>query len=444
MLQEVLLPQLGQTMEEGTIEKWHKKEGDKVKKGEVLFELTTDKATLEVESFADGLLKKILVEEGKTVPVNELVAIIGEEDDELPEDLSALREKTKESVEVAESTEDQATAQQETVSSGISPGSDAAARVFISPRARKLAEENEIPVNILSGSGPQGRIIERDIETYLDELSQINYTPTAREVAIRQGVDLRGLEPAEGATRITREDVQRAAEEGAATGTVSGSNRVELPAMRQTIAQRMAESKQSVPHFYLVGQINMRAAAEYRQELNMSADVHITFTDLLVKAAGLAMKDHPRVNARFDGDSILLNSKANVGVAVAVEDGLFVPVIHNADRRNLKEISSDLKSLAATAREGKLRPDQYEGGSLTISNLGTYGVDYFIPIINPPESCIIGVGKIAEEVIAEDGAIRIEPLMKVTISADHRVVDGAQAAEFYATFRDLLENPEKL
>jgi pyruvate dehydrogenase E2 component (dihydrolipoamide acetyltransferase) len=458
MLQEVLLPQLGQTMEEGTVEKWHKSEGEEVQKGEVLFELTTDKATLEVEAYASGVVKKILVEEGETVPVNELVAIIGEPDDELPEDIDEFRKEVTEEaeVEVAEAEEPERRPAEEGAAEATPAAEEAEpatkqpaqpakpeGRIFSSPRARKIAEEQKVPISVLSGSGPNGRIIERDVQSYVEELEEKRFTPTAREVAFQSGVDLLRVKPSEPGERITKADVEEAAAQIPAPAAMPGE-RVELSAMRQTIAQRMTESKQTVPHFYLVGEIKMREALAFRQELNSNGNVHITITDLLVRAAGLALRKHPRMNARYEGESIVVNEQANVGVAVAVEDGLFVPVIKDAASRDLGDISQDLKSLAKTAREGKLRPDQYEGGCLTISNLGTYGIDYFMPIINPPESCIIGIGKVGEEIVVQDGAMRIEPMMKVSLSADHRVVDGASAAEFFATFRDLLEDPQEL
>ena len=449
MLQEVLLPQLGQTMEEGTIEKWHKSEGDDVKKGEVLFELTTDKATLEVEAYATGQVRKILVEEGQTVPVNELVAIIGDPEDELPEDLDEFREEVagEAETEVAEAgaavTEEEEETQHSPAPQQPSQPARHQGRLFASPRARKLAEEEKIPISVLQGSGPNGRIIERDVEGYLSQLEDKRFTPTAREVAFQNAVDLRRVSPSEPGERIRREDVEEAAAQIPAAAPMPGE-RVELSAMRQTIAQRMTDSKQTVPHFYLVGEIKMREALAFREELNENGGVHITITDLLVRAAGLALQQHPRMNARYEGDALVVNQRANVGVAVAVEDGLFVPVIKDAAERDLADISQDLKSLAQSARAGNLIPEQYEGGCLTISNLGTYGIDYFMPIINPPESCIIGIGKVGEEIVVEEGAMRIEPMMKVSLSADHRVVDGASAAEFFATFRDLLEKPDEL
>ena len=444
MLQEVVLPQLGQTMEEGTIEKWHKSEGDKVEKGEVLFELTTDKATLEVESFAEGVLKKILVPEGETVPVNELVAVIGAEDDEVPDDLTVLKENAGEeetaAPAAAEAEVEPSKARAEAAPAAAEAVPQPAGRIFASPRARKIAEEQEIPLSVLNGSGPNGRIIERDVRGYQQDLKDIKFTPTAARVAYQKGVDLLAVQASGENGRITKEDVEKAAE-----AVPKAGKRIELTAMRQTIAERMTQSKQTVPHFYLVGSLNTRRTGDLRDRLNAEAEQKVSFTAMLVKAAALALKDHPRVNAQFDDGEIVLNEHANIGVAVAVEDGLFVPVVKGADRLDIPEISSQLKELVELSRAGKLRPDQYEGGSLTLSNLGMFGVEYFIPIINPPESCIIGIGEMGNEVVArDDGSIAVEPRMKISLSADHRIVDGAAAAQFFQTFKEVLEEADRL
>ncbi|MCK4284163.1 MAG: 2-oxo acid dehydrogenase subunit E2, partial [Candidatus Brocadiae bacterium] len=321
-------------------------------------------------------------------------------------------------------------------------------RVPASPRARRIARERKVPLAALRGSGPGGRIIERDVRAYLAELEGIAYTPAAASYAYAEGVSLLDVARSAGGRRVRKEDVQRAVESGlrgarVAAGAPAGQ-RVALSPMRRTIAARMAAAKQAVPHFYLVGEIGMRAATEFLQDFRALTEERVTVTGLLVKAVGLVLKQHPRMNARFDGDAVVLNAARNVGVAVAVEDGLFVPVIKDADAKGLVEISSELRSLAETARAGKLIPEQYEGGSITISNLGQYGVEYFLPIVNPPETCIVGVGAIVERPVAEGGELRVEPIMKVSLSADHRVTNGAEAAEFLQTLRELLEEPSKL
>jgi pyruvate dehydrogenase E2 component (dihydrolipoamide acetyltransferase) len=450
MLHRVFLPRLGQTMEEGTIEKWHKAEGDTVEKGDVLYELTTDKATLEVEAFVAGTLRKILADEGETVAVNELIAVVGDPNEELPDDLGAGAAPTAEAEVEAPAEEPATGAAATTPAASTAPATSAApatagppGRIFASPRARKVAEENMVTLEALTGSGPGGRIIERDVREYLDALNGVSFTPTARAYAHQQGVDLlavaRGTEG-----RIEREDVERAVAEGVALPAARAGERIELSPMRQTIAERMTESKQTVPHFYLVGQVEMGGAMDLLARLKEESPVKLTVTALLVRAVGLALREHPRVNARFDGDAVVLNRECNVGVAVAVEDGLFVPVVRGADRKSVEEIAPELRSLAEAAREGRLIPEQYEGGSITISNLGMYGVDYFQAIINPPESCIIGIGRIREEPMAGDGKIWVGRVMDVSISADHRAIDGVQAAEFFQTLKGLLEEPERV
>ncbi|MHC4592284.1 MAG: dihydrolipoamide acetyltransferase family protein [Planctomycetota bacterium] len=440
MLHRVVLPQLGQTMEEGTVERWHKREGDSVRKGEVLYELTTDKATLEVEAFVEGILKRVLVEEGQTVPVNELIAIIGEENDELPEDLGQLGPRRPTAAEAAPGT-DAAEARASSAETMVA-GSKG---VVASPRARKMAREKEVPLEALRGSGPGGRVVERDVLDYLASLDGFRFTPAAAVRAYELGISLPEVAAGVGDRRVRTADVEAAAQSG--VGRVpaarAGGERLPFTPMRRTIADRMTAAKQTVPHFYLVGEVMMRAATEFLERSGPQAG-STTPTALLVKAVAVALKKHPRVNARFDGDAVALNSECNVGVAVAVKDGLFVPVIRQADMKGLAEISSELKSLAELARAGKLTPDQYEGGSITVSNLGMYGVRYFLPIINPPESCIIGVGEIRDQVVASEGGVRVEPVVELSLSVDHRVIDGAEAAEFFRSLRNLLEAPDAL
>jgi pyruvate dehydrogenase E2 component (dihydrolipoamide acetyltransferase) len=318
-------------------------------------------------------------------------------------------------------------------------------RLMASPRAKKIAQERRVPLDGLRGSGPAGRVVERDVAAYLEALESVRYTPAAEAVAYEMGVSLLDVAPTAEGRRITKEDVQNAVSAGLVrpAGKAMEAEVVPFTPMRKTIAQRMTAAKQSVPHFYLVGDICMSAAQGMLRQ--MKADGRrATVTALLIKAVGIALREHPRVNARFAGDGVVLNRSRDVGVAVAVEDGLFVPVVRGADLKGLQAISEELKSLAETARAGKLIPEQYEGGSITISNLGMFGVDYFLPIINEPQSCIIGVGRITDQVVVRDGGIRVEPVMKISLSADHRVVDGALCAEFFQGLKDLLEDPSGL
>ncbi len=445
MFHRVFLPQLGQTMEEGTIERWVKEEGEQVAKGDILYELTTDKATLEVEAFAEGVLRKILVGEGETVEVNTLVAVIGDPGEEIPQeflDAQAARPAAPD-VEVAAAGAEPAASIVQSVP-GAAP--QQAERSFASPRARKLARELRVPLRAVSGSGPQGRVIERDVREFAAQADEVPHTPTAREAAFAHEVSLVQVVEQVGGRRVREADVVAAASSGrpGLARAQGAGRRVELTPMRRTIAERMARSKQTVPHFYLVGEVQMARARELAREVTGESGKKVTLTAVLVRAIGQALRMHERVNARFDGEAVVLNKECNVGVAVAVDDGLFVPVIRTAERKPLPLIAEELRVLAAAAREGRLLPEQYEGGSVTVSNLGMFGVDCFLPIINPPESCIVGVGAVKEQAIVVDGGIRIEPVMQMSISADHRAIDGVAAAEFFRSVKETLEAPQTL
>ena len=340
MLHRIFLPQLGQTMEEGTIEKWHKKEGDAVKTGEVLYDLATDKATLEVESFADGTVRKILIGEGDRAGQH------------------AGRHPWRAGWRSAGG-DAQGGSPQDSSSAGRQGGRGrcgcsgcrgsgqrrAGGARLASPRARKVAKELKVPVAVLRGSGPGGRIIERDVAAYVQKLADAPHTSTARALAFEKGVDLLAVAKAAGGRRVQAEDVEAALKSGTGrpAAPVAGQ-RLALTAMPRTIAARMTQSKQSVPHFYLFGDLMMGAAMDYVKQLTASSGAKITLTPLLVKAVGLALKKIPRMNARFDRDAIVLNAHCNVGVAVAVEDGLFVPVIRDADQKRLERTSAELRS----------------------------------------------------------------------------------------------------
>jgi len=455
MLNRIVLPQLGQTMEEGVVEKWYKSEGDDVRKGDLLFDLTTDKATLEVEAFVGGVLKKVVVPAGATVPVNTVVAIIGDAADALPDDLDAFIGPPPEQVSRA-ATPAQApsvpTAAGASTAAAAAPAFAAPAPMlpqvggrFASPRARKVADELMIPVYAVAGTGPCGRIVERDVLLHAERLDAVSFTPAAQAVALAESVDLLDVATLISDRRITEDDVRQALASGKVAAVRQSAGEVVLmSAMRQTIAQRMTASKQTVPHFYLTGEVNMRTAIADLENYNVGRESRVTLTALLIKAIGLALREHPRVNAVFAGDSIVLHDHCNVGVAVAVDDGLFVPVIKDVDRRDLADIMQTLRDLAAGARSGQLTPEQYEGGSITLSNLGMFGVDFFQPIINPPEVCIVGVGAVKDRVVAVDGVPTVEPMMQLSVAADHRVLDGVAAAEFFATVRELLQEATAL
>jgi pyruvate dehydrogenase E2 component (dihydrolipoamide acetyltransferase) len=429
MLHRVFLPQLGQTMEEGRIEKWRKAEGDTVEKGEILYELTTDKATLEVEAFADGTLLRILVGEGVTVPVNRLIAVIGDPGDEVPDDLCTQPAGAEAPVRVAGRTP-------------MQPPQGAEApqpqQACASPRARQVAREALVPLRVIQGSGPGGRVVERDVRAYMDRTSSTRATPAARREAYEAGVDLSALCGPAGGGRITRAEVSAASPAEAATP----ERRLPLSPMRRTIAQRMAEAKRTIPHFYLGAEVRLGSALDHLQALCERTQQKVTVTALFVKAIGLALRAHPRVNVRFEGEWLCPLDECDVGVAVSVDDGLFVPVVRSADSKGLAAIASELSELADAARQGRLLPEQYEGGSVTLTNLGMYGVDSFQAIINPPECLIVSVGAVRDSALVDGGEVRAGRLVTVCLSVDHRAVDGVQAAAFLGAIRQMLEEPE--
>lgn len=438
-MNKIVLPKLGQTMEEGTLEKWHVSAGDTVASGDVIAEITTDKATLEVQCFHDGTIRKILVEEGATVPVNTLIAVVGDPDEEIPE---AFLEAAPEPVKVeaaAPAAGDRAPSATVAAALPARP----AGRVFASPRAKKCAKAEEIPLAVLSGSGPKGRIVESDVLSYRDKRAVIRFTPTARQLAYERGVDLLSIIGTATDGRITKEDVE-AAPAAVPAGAAFIGRREELTAMRRIVAERMSQSKREIPHYYLTIDIDMTDTVALRAALNASGEVRISFNDFLSKAVAIAAKDVPEVNAVWDGNAILYKSAFNVGIAVGLDEGLIVPVVRDADRKSLRQIAAESADLIARARSKKLTPDQYEGGSLTITNLGMFGVETFSPVINPGESVILGVGSISDQVVVIGGGIHVRKIMKVTLSGDHRVIDGARGAMFLKRVKELLADPEAL
>jgi pyruvate dehydrogenase E2 component (dihydrolipoamide acetyltransferase) len=410
MAEIVYMPKLSDTMTEGVVAAWTKNVGDAVKTGEILAEIETDKATMEFESFYDGVLLYIGVETGKTAPVNAILAIIGDKGEDIASLITATPEvpvisekKVEEKKEAAptplEVQEKAPVAEVKSI-----PLSSNSGRIFASPLAKKLAEEKGIDINAVSGTGENGRIIKKDVDHYTP------YTPANRTFSQAQ-IGVEGF---------TDEPVSQ---------------------MRKTISRRLAESKFSAPHFYLTLDIDMDQAITIRKGLNSVEGVKVSFNDMVVKAVGMSLKQHPTVNSAWMGDFIRKNQHVHVGVAVAVEDGLLVPVIRFADSKGILEIASEVKEYAQKAKDKKLQPSDWEGNTFTISNLGMFGIESFTAIINAPDSCIMAVGGIKEVPVVKDGKIVPGNVMKVTLSCDHRVVDGASGAAFLQTFKQYMENP---
>lgn len=404
----IKLPRMSDTMEEGTIVSWFVKVGDTVKSGEMIADVETDKATMELENFEKGEVLHLNVAEGETVPVETVIAVIGKKG----EDFSALlAEAPAIADEPAEETAPAPAAPAEpstpVAASTPAPVAEVSSngKVFASPLAKKMAEDKGINLASVAGSGDNGRIIKRDIE---------NYVPSAQP-----------------------------ATPGAAIGVESYDD-VPITQMRKTIAKRLAESKFTAPHFYLTKEIKMDAVNEARTRMNEYSDTKISVNDLVVKAVALALKKHPNVNSAWLGDKIRRNHHVHIGVAVAVEDGLLVPVVRFADSKSLSQIGAEVKDLAGKAKNKELQPKDWEGNTFTISNLGMFGIDEFTAIVNPPDACILAVGSSKETIIVENGEMRPGYVMKVTLSCDHRVVDGVTGAKFLQTFQELLEEPVRL
>ena len=411
MAEVVRMPKLSDTMTEGVVSRWLKKVGDPVKSGDILAEIDSDKATKEFESFYDGVLLYIGVGDKKGAPVDSVLAVIGKQGEDITAILAEAATPVAAPAKAAEQpkaapvpTKVEAAAPKAPVAAPVAstksapqPVAPSNGRVKASPLAKKLAQDLGIPVARLQGTGDGGRIVKRDIENY----------------------------------------------QGAAFSSpqIESFEDVQVSQMRKTIARRLAESKFTAPHFYLTMEINMDETIKARQVINAVNESKISFNDFVVKAAAGALRKHPKVNASWLEDVIRYNQHIHIGVAVAVEDGLLVPVVRFADSKTLSQIGTEVKTFAQKAKDKKLQPADWEGNTFTISNLGMFGIDEFTALINPPDACILAVGGIKETPVVKNGSIQVGNIMKVTLSCDHRIVDGATGAAFLQTFKQLLENP---
>jgi pyruvate dehydrogenase E2 component (dihydrolipoamide acetyltransferase) len=438
MEEVVLMPRLSDTMTEGVIASWQKKIGDTVKKGEVLAEIETDKATMELESYKNGTLLYQGANPGEKIAVNDLLCIIGEPGMNIDAIVAAAKgggavqpqaqSETAAPQQAAPQAQPAAAPQQQAV---VNEG-----RIFASPLAKKLAEEKGIDLRYVKGSGDNGRIVKQDVD---------NFSPASQPAAPPQpqAAPAPQAPPQPQAVPSPAPSAAPAAQAVAGIGQVSFD---ELPVsqMRKTIARRLAESKFSAPHFYLTMSIDMDNAIQTRAKLNEMSPVKISFNDLVLKAAAMALKQHPKINSSWLGDKIRVNHHVNVGVAVAVDEGLLVPVVRFADSKGLSQISTEVKQFAQKAKDKKLQPSDWEGSTFTISNLGMFGIDEFTAIINPPDACILAIGGISQIPVVKNGQVVPGNVMKVTLSCDHRVVDGATGAAFLQTVKSLLEEPLRM
>ena len=429
MAEIIRMPKMSDTMEEGVIAGWVKKVGDEVKSGDILAEVETDKATMELESYDDGFLLHVGVKDGESVPVDGVIAIIGEKGENIDdilkevsneqnnnEAVDAKDEKeeivdeddpVEENLEVKEEEEVKNTEDKiEDINIDFSNESD---RIKASPLAKKLASEKGVDISMVKGSGDGGRIIKEDIENF----KHSENIPT-KEVKLPEIYSKESYEE------------------------------IPVSQMRKTISKRLAESKFSAPHFYLTMEIDMDNCVEGRNKINETSDVKISFNDIIIKAAAVSLRKHPMVNASFLTDKIRVNNHIHIGVAVAVDEGLLVPVIRFADNKSLSHISTEVRNLAGKAKNKELQPSDWEGNTFTISNLGMFGIDEFTAIINPNDACILAVGGIKNTPVVKNGEIVPGNVMKVTLSCDHRIVDGAIGSAFLKTLKELIEDPIKI
>ncbi len=415
MAEVVRMPKMSDTMTEGVLAKWHKKVGDKVKSGDLVAEVETDKATMDFESFQEGTILYIGVEEGKAVPVDTIIAILGKEGEDYQALLNeapaaAAAESKKEEVAVSTTSASSSNSSAQAVVENSSNSSNDS-RVKASPLAKKLAAEKGIDLSQVKGSAENGRIIKKDVESF---------TPSAASKSSAPSISIPTFIGTEKYTEVP------------------------VSQMRKTIAKRLSESKFTAPHFYLKMTVDMSAAMEARVKMNEMASVKISFNDIVLKAVAVALKQHPKVNSSWLGDKIRYNEHVNIGVAVAVDEGLLVPVVRFADGKSLSHISAEVKDFAQKAKDKKLQPSDWEGSTFTISNLGMFGIDEFTAIINPPDACILAVGGIQQVPVVKNGQVVPGNIMKLTLSCDHRVVDGATGAAFLQTLKSLLEEPVRL
>ena len=401
----IKLPKMSDTMEEGVIVSWQVKVGDEVKPGDILAEVETDKATMDLDNYEKGTVLHLNANEGDTIPVDSVIAVVGKKGEDFQDLLTAAPAKAE-----APAQEEEPAAQPEAPSAAAPVESTPAApvsnssngRVLASPLAKKMAADKGYDLGQIAGSGEGGRIVKRDVE---------NFTPAAGGAVM--------------------------------TGTESFTD-TPVSQMRKTIARRLSESKFTAPHFYLTMEIRMDNAIASRKQINEYADIKISMNDIIVKAAAVALQRHPKVNSSWLGDKIRTYNHIHVGVAMAVDEGLLVPVVRFADNKTLSQISSEVKDYSAKARDKKLQPSDWEGNTFTISNLGMFGIEEFTAIVNPPDACILAIGAAKETVVVENGEMKSGHVMKVTLSCDHRVVDGVVGSQFLQTFKELMENPVKI
>ena len=432
MATNVLMPALSPTMTEGTLSKWLKKEGETVKSGDVIAEIETDKATMEVEAVDEGILGKILVAEGTDgVAVNAPIAVLVDKGEKVPSEAPAAAapkpgKRVEETAEATPAPQPRTDPRKDPEAAAPKPAAKHEDRIVASPLARRMAEQAGLDLASLKGSGPDGRIVKADIEA-----ARGKSTSAARAEEVP-------------APRAAPASVAKATDIAAPHDAIPHST------MRKVIAKRMVESTQAIPVFYLSIDVELDALLKLRADLNAQAPkdgpgaFKLSVNDLVIKAVAVALRRHPEVNASYTDDAMIRYRDVDISVAVAIPDGLITPIIRQADRKGLAAISNEMRELSARAKEGKLKPEEFQGGTFSISNLGMYGMSHFTAIINPPQSAILAIGAGDKRAVVRDGQLAVATVMTVTMSCDHRVMDGATGAEFVATFKKIVESPLSL
>ena len=454
MATSMVMPQMGYDMHEGKVVRWLKKEGEEVIRGEVIAEIETDKATVEYEAYTGGVVAKIVAAEGMTIPVGGLIAVLTAPGEAIPEDI--LTDAALDAP--AEAPPATAAAEVPASAAAAAPGaSDEEVRA--SPLARRMAKERGVDLSSITGTGPGGRITEADIPEQVASalaapaIGDIKASPLAKRLARERGIDLTTLTGTGPGGRITEADVPEhvapvAAQVSSETGASAGltSENVELSRMRQTIARVTVDSWQAAPHFYVSVDIDMTKAMSFRRDVNdeLDAESRVSVNDLIVKASAIAIGRHPKFNSFFRDDHLQMNESINVGIAVALESGLIVPGINGCEAKSLLGIAAASRDLVARANSGSLRNEEYSGTTFSVSNMGMFDIESFTAIIYPPHAAILAVGTVKEQPVARDGELAIAQIMKATLSTDHRVADGAEAAQFLVGIKKLLENPISL
>ena len=435
MATQVVMPKLSPTMEEGQVARWLKKEGDKVSMGEPIAEIDTDKATMEMQALSSGVLRKVLVQEGESAPLGQPIAIIGEPDEDISKLLKSeptaapAKEPVKQPTKLPESEaapaiEQKQPAPQAEVAAEVQTDGRRAAggRMLVSPIAARMAAESGVDLKSVQGSGPGGRIIKKDIEAAMKQPK-----PSVADAPPKPS--------------LVRPMAMPKTQPGAVYEP-SAYRDEPMSEMRRTIARRLVTSLGPVPHFFLTTEIEMDRAADMRQQINtLYPDAKVSINDVIIKVAAVALLQHPQVNASFQDKTVRHYEHADIGVAVATDNGLITPIVRSADLKSLMDIAAEVRELAGRARARKLKPEEYVGATFSISNLGMFGIDEFTAVINPPEAAILAVGAMSPKPVAREGEIEIHQMMRVTMSCDHRVVDGAVGAQFLQTFKQILENP---